>query len=72
MKQVHITLQGKGGIGKSYVTALVAQNLMDRGEEVSASIPIPLTRLCLALRLLKPSAWISCRITASKKAVSTR
>lgn len=34
MKQVHITLQGKGGIGKSYVTALVAQNLMDRGEEV--------------------------------------
>lgn len=34
MKQVHITLQGKGGIGKSYVTALVAQNLMDRSEEV--------------------------------------
>jgi hypothetical protein len=34
MKQVHITLQGKGGIGKSYVTSLVAQNLMDKGEEV--------------------------------------
>jgi hypothetical protein len=34
MKQVHITLQGKGGIGKSYVTSLVAQNLIDRGEEV--------------------------------------
>ena len=34
MKQVHITLQGKGGIGKSYVTSLIAQNLMDRGEEV--------------------------------------
>jgi len=34
MKHVHITLQGKGGIGKSYVTSLVAQNLIDRGEEV--------------------------------------
>jgi hypothetical protein len=34
MKQVHITLQGKGGIGKSYVTSLIAQNLMDKGEEV--------------------------------------
>jgi len=34
MKQVHITLQGKGGIGKSYVTSLVAQNRIVRGEEV--------------------------------------
>jgi Anion-transporting ATPase len=34
MKQVHITLQGKGGIGKSYVTSLVAQNLLDQGEAV--------------------------------------
>jgi len=34
MKQVHITLQGKGGIGKSYVTSLIAQNLIDRREEV--------------------------------------
>jgi hypothetical protein len=33
-KQVHITLQGKGGIGKSYVTSIVAQYLMDQGEEV--------------------------------------
>lgn len=34
MKQVNITLQGKGGIGKSFVSALVAQNLKDRGEPV--------------------------------------
>lgn len=34
MKQVNITLQGKGGIGKSFVSALIAQNLMDRGEPV--------------------------------------
>lgn len=34
LKQVHITLQGKGGIGKSYVTSIVAQYLLDKGEEV--------------------------------------
>jgi hypothetical protein len=33
-KQVHITLQGKGGIGKSYITSIVAQYLLDQGEEV--------------------------------------
>jgi len=32
MKQVHITLQGKGGIGKSYVSSLVAQNILDKKE----------------------------------------
>jgi hypothetical protein len=34
MKQVHITLQGKGGIGKSFVSSLIAQNLKDKGESV--------------------------------------
>jgi hypothetical protein len=33
-RQVHITLQGKGGIGKSYITCLVAQYLLDKGEAV--------------------------------------
>jgi cellulose biosynthesis protein BcsQ len=34
MKQVNITLQGKGGIGKSFVSSLIAQNLRDKGEPV--------------------------------------
>lgn len=35
MKKVHFTLQGKGGVGKSFVSALVAQHLHDRGEAVT-------------------------------------
>lgn len=32
MKRVHLTLQGKGGIGKSLVASLVAQYLRSKGE----------------------------------------
>jgi hypothetical protein len=35
MKQVHITLQGKGGIGKSFISSLIAQNLLDKEELVT-------------------------------------
>lgn len=34
MKQVHFTLQGKGGVGKSLVASLIAQHLLDQGEPV--------------------------------------
>lgn len=34
MKQVHLTLQGKGGVGKSYVSSLLAQYLMAQGQPV--------------------------------------
>jgi hypothetical protein len=30
--RVHLTLQGKGGVGKSFVSALLAQYLIDKGE----------------------------------------
>lgn len=33
MKNVHLTLQGKGGVGKSLVTSLVAQYHQDKGRE---------------------------------------
>lgn len=36
MKQVHFTLQGKGGVGKSFVSALLAQYLRAQGEPVTA------------------------------------
>lgn len=36
MKQVHFTLQGKGGVGKSFVSALITQYLRDKGEPVVA------------------------------------
>lgn len=34
MKQVHFTLQAKGGVGKSLIASLVAQYLLSRGESV--------------------------------------
>jgi hypothetical protein len=36
MKQVHFTLQGKGGVGKSFVSALITQYLRAQGEQVTA------------------------------------
>lgn len=35
MKQAHFTLQGKGGVGKSYVSALIAQYLRSQNEPVT-------------------------------------
>lgn len=35
-KQVHFTLQGKGGVGKSFVSALLVQFLRCRGDAVTA------------------------------------
>ncbi len=34
MKQVHFTLQGKGGVGKSLISSLIAQYLRSKGEPV--------------------------------------
>ncbi len=36
MKQVHFTLQGKGGVGKSFISAIMTQYLKSKGEEVIA------------------------------------
>jgi hypothetical protein len=36
MKQVHLTLQGKGGVGKSFVSSLITQYLHAKGEGVVA------------------------------------
>jgi cellulose biosynthesis protein BcsQ len=30
---IHMVLQGKGGVGKSFVAALMAQYLQDRGQD---------------------------------------
>ena len=35
MSKVHLTLQGKGGVGKSYVASLIAQHRMDKGMPLS-------------------------------------
>lgn len=35
MKNVHVTLQGKGGVGKSLVSSLIAQYLRAKGEPVT-------------------------------------
>lgn len=36
MKRVHFILQGKGGVGKSFVSSLITQFLLDRGDAVMA------------------------------------
>lgn len=36
MKQVHFTLQGKGGVGKSFVSSLLTQYLTEKGQPVVA------------------------------------
>ncbi|OKP00827.1 conjugal transfer protein TraL [Xenorhabdus eapokensis] len=36
MKQVHLTLQGKGGVGKSFIASLLIQYLQGKGEAVTA------------------------------------
>lgn len=36
MKQVHFTIQGKGGVGKSLVSSLITQYLLTNGHEVVA------------------------------------
>ncbi|MDE1475898.1 nucleotide-binding protein [Xenorhabdus bovienii] len=36
MKQVHFTLQGKGGVGKSYISSILIQFLQGKGEAVTA------------------------------------
>jgi len=36
MKQVHFTLQGKGGVGKSFVSSLLIQYLRANGHDVTA------------------------------------
>lgn len=35
MKQVHFTLQGKGGVGKSFVSSLVAQYLLSKSKPLT-------------------------------------
>lgn len=34
-RKVHIVLQGKGGVGKTYISSLIAQYLKDKGEPVA-------------------------------------
>ena len=53
MKQVNITLQGKGGIGKSFVSSLIAQNLMDKGEPVICIDTDPINATLSSFKALK-------------------
>lgn len=41
---IHLTLQGKGGVGKSLVASIIAQYLQDRGKEVSCIDTDPVNR----------------------------
>ena len=39
MSKVHMMLQGKGGVGKSFISALLAQYQKERGKRRFVSIP---------------------------------
>jgi len=53
MKQVHITLQGKGGIGKSFISSLIAQNLQERGEPLICLDTDPINATFFSFKALK-------------------
>jgi shikimate kinase len=44
MSKVHLTLQGKGGVGKSYIASLIAQHRMDRSVPVVCVDTDPVNR----------------------------
>jgi anion-transporting ArsA/GET3 family ATPase len=60
MSNVHIVLQGKGGVGKSLAASMLAQYLVKRGDNPCALIrtrsmpPLPGLRLSM---LPKSSCW---------------
>ena len=53
MKQVHFTLQGKGGVGKSLVASLMAQYLLSRGEPVEVIDADPVNPTLFGYEALK-------------------
>lgn len=53
MKQVHFTLQGKGGVGKSLVASLIAQYLLSRGESVEVIDADPVNPTLFGYEALK-------------------
>lgn len=55
MKSVHMTLQGKGGVGKSLVAALIAQFLQERGDEATCIDTDPVNQTFTGYSALKVS-----------------
>lgn len=57
MRKIHITLQGKGGVGKSFVASLIAQQLHQagRGDELVCVDTDPINRTLQGYAALK--AW---------------
>lgn len=53
MKQVHLTLQGKGGVGKSLVASLIAQYLISRGDPVEVVDTDPVNATLTGYKALK-------------------
>jgi Mrp family chromosome partitioning ATPase len=58
---IHLTLRGKGGVGKSMVASILAQYFRHRGWESTGSIPIPYgpKRICMSLRWFHHSSVLA-------------
>ncbi|WP_257998120.1 P-loop NTPase [Oligella urethralis] len=53
MKQIHFVLQGKGGVGKSFVASLLAQYLKSTGNEVHCYDTVPVNQTFSRYKKLK-------------------
>lgn len=51
MAKIHITLQGKGGVGKSFISATTAQYKHHKGQPLCALTPTPSIQPFMALKL---------------------
>jgi len=64
---IHIALQGKGGVGKSLISAILSQYLLSRGQDVHGIDADPVNQTLSeyrglavsCLKLLKMEAWTS-------------
>jgi CobQ/CobB/MinD/ParA nucleotide binding domain len=55
-RKVHVVLQGKGGVGKTYISSLIAQYLKDQGEPVACLDTDPVNASFAAIPALEAEA----------------
>ena len=51
---IHILLQGKGGVGKSLISAILSQYLLSKGQDVRGTNVDTLKMLSTCIRLVLP------------------
>src|SRR5438876_12123301 len=62
---VHIALQGKGGVGKSLVSAILSQYLSSKGQDVLAIDADPVNHTLAEYRGLAVRRWVAVGVIAA-------